>query len=49
MTLYQEYPEAIKKDSKYYIDGNGANRLTLAKCLGNKMAVVAVRNLNEKE
>lgn len=49
MTFNNDYPEVIKKDSKYYIDGNGANRLTIAKCLGNKMAVVVVRNVNEKE
>lgn len=44
MTIYHEYPEVIKKDNKYYIDGNGANRLTMAKCLGNKKALVAVRD-----
>lgn len=30
MTMYEDYPDVIEKDGKFYIDGNGANRLIMA-------------------
>ncbi|MCU8208205.1 hypothetical protein M2H09_23230 [Vibrio vulnificus] len=35
-------PQVIKKDGKYYVEGDGKHRLTLAKCCGLKRAQVEV-------
>lgn len=41
-----DYPFVVKKCGKYYIEGNGKHRLTIAKCLGNKTAYVLVTDYN---
>lgn len=41
-----DYPFVVKKCGKYYIEGNGKHRLTMAKCLGNKKAYVLVTDYN---
>lgn len=38
------HPKVIKKDKKYYIDGEGKHRLTIAKCIGIPKAKVLVAN-----
>lgn len=39
----EDYPSVIETNKEeYYISGNGLHRLTIAKCLGNKKAVVVV-------
>lgn len=35
-------PLVVKKENKYYIHGNGLHRLTFAKCIGNKRALVGI-------
>lgn len=39
----QWYPVVTLIDNKYYIEGDGKNRLTIAKCLGIEEALVTVR------
>lgn len=36
-------PDVIEVNGKYYINSNGRHRLTIAKCLGIKTALVVVR------
>lgn len=39
----EDYPTVIEiNKEEYYISGDGLHRLTIAKCLGNKKAVVVV-------
>lgn len=39
----EDYPEVYEIENKYYIGGGGLHRLTMAKCLGNKKAMVCVK------
>lgn len=39
----------IEDDGNYYIDGNGLHRLTIAKCLGNKIAMVYARTIRKNK
>ncbi|OSX93869.1 hypothetical protein BTJ45_01933 [Bacillus mycoides] len=39
----QWYPVVTLMDDKYYIEGDGKHRLTIAKCLGIKKALVIVK------
>ncbi len=40
-----DMPDVIEINGKYYINSNGRHRLTIAKCLGIKTALVMVRRL----
>lgn len=40
------FPVVIKYKNKYYIEGNGLHRLTIAKCIGNLTAKVIVKDVS---
>ena len=43
------FPVVYNLDGRYYIAGNGKHRLTIAKCLGNKIVKVIVYDCKIKE